>query len=80
MKKEHCKIHANRAIGLLAISLISLSSCSKDSTEPTVDNLPNITGYPIVGTNQTTFYSNTGVISTPGINDAFLWPGCNIPR
>ena len=79
MKKEHCKIQANRAIVLLTIILISLSSCSKDSTEPTFDNLPNITGYPIVGTNQTTFNSNAGVISTPGINDAFYGQDATYP-
>ncbi len=42
--------------------------------EPEENNgttLPNITGYPIVGTNQTDNYDNSSVISAPGVSDAF---------
>ncbi|NOQ26703.1 MAG: DUF1566 domain-containing protein [Bacteroidales bacterium] len=37
----------------------------------TEDNLPDISAYPIVSTNQTAFYSNTEEISIPSIGDSF---------
>jgi len=43
------------------------------------DNLPGITGYPIVGTNQTTFYNNQNEISEPGPNQAFFGQNANYP-
>jgi len=63
--------------GIVMLMLISLMGCSKDKTDSTTtdstttNNLPNITGYPIVGTNQTTFYNNTGEITAPAPEDPY---------
>jgi Protein of unknown function (DUF1566) len=53
-----------------------LVSCSKDDEEviaaPDPDiELPDITGYPIVGTNQTVFYNNQVEVSEPAVGGAF---------
>ena len=69
-------------IPLLLLTIISLffSSCSnEDGTESTdSDNvnfvevtLPNITGYPVVDTNQSKFFGNTSEISTPSVDEDF---------
>ena len=71
MTKEWFKVQKIIVLGLLAISFVGFSSCTKDSSEPAVDNLPDISGFPIVGTNHTKFYSNTSEISEPGPNDPF---------
>jgi hypothetical protein len=55
--------------GLILVN-ISFAGCSKDEAT-TVDNLPSITGYPIVGTNQTKYYDNSTEISTPTAGSAF---------
>ena len=78
MEKNLCNVQ-KIVIGLFAISLFGFSSCAKDLTEPTFDNLPNISGFPIVGTNQTTFYSNTGEISEPEPNDPFYGQDATYP-
>ena len=52
----------------LSLLLFTAVSCEKsDSTDSTNinDNLPAVTGYPIVGTQQTNSYNNTTVISLP---------------
>lgn len=56
--------------------------CSVDSSG--TDNLPAVTGYPIVGTNQTMYYDSSAEISAPAEGDAFYgqnaqYPG-NIPH
>jgi hypothetical protein len=71
MKKNLYNVQKILFLGLFAISIFGFSSCTKDSNEIAVDNLPDIKGFPVVGTNQTTFYSNTGEISEPGPNDPF---------
>jgi hypothetical protein len=71
------KVHI--AYGTLLLSLFVLSSsgltgCEEDSTtneNQTDDNLPDISDYPIVSTNQTAFYSNTEEISVPSFGDSF---------
>ncbi|MBI9053159.1 MAG: DUF1566 domain-containing protein [Bacteroidales bacterium] len=48
--------------------------CDKDSDsndDPTEDNLPDISGYPIVSTNQTSFYDDASIISEPNSGDAY---------
>jgi hypothetical protein len=79
MKRKSLITQKNIVLGLFAVIFIGLISCKKDSTEPTVDNLPDISGYPIVGTNQTKFYSNTSEISEPGINDPFYGQDATYP-
>jgi hypothetical protein len=65
-----------RNTGALIISVIlfSVNACKKDDV--TADNTnktnpTNITGYPIVGTNQTKYYDNTTEISAPATGSAF---------
>lgn len=58
---------------LLSLSTI-LSACSKDNETITDDGnntLPDVSTYPIVSTNQTTFYNNSTSISTPAVIDVF---------
>lgn len=61
----------------LAFMLISTFACKNnnnddDDTINTVDNLPNIIGYPIVSTNQTTFYGDQAEISAPAMGDPYF--------
>lgn len=53
--------------------VLGFAACTKtDVTEEELtDNLPNITGYPIVETNQSTFFNNSSAISAPGVGDDF---------
>ncbi|MBC8486872.1 MAG: hypothetical protein H8D45_12645 [Bacteroidetes bacterium] len=71
-------ITANSILMLIAISMMGFTACEKDETtsEAADDNgvnviLPDITGYPIVGTNQTTFFNNSTEISALAVGDAF---------
>ncbi len=69
--KTNLKI-SSLIISLVLLSFVSLMGCNKDDdVSSTEDNLPDISGYPIVSTNQTIFYSNTSIISTPSVGDAF---------
>lgn len=58
---------------LLISSLIACgeSSIAVDVDDDTKDNSPDISGYPVVSTNQTDFYDNNNVISAPGATEAF---------
>lgn len=52
--------------------IVSGNTNTGDENVETDDgNLPDITGYPVVGTNQTTFYGNLTAISEPGETDDF---------
>ncbi len=51
-------------------------SCNESSTavepdETEVNNLPAITGYPLVSTNQSIFYNNNSEITSPAASEAF---------
>ena len=58
-------------IGALVFLNMNLVGCKKDSLDTIVDHLPNITGYPIVGTNQTMFYDNFAEIATAASGSSF---------
>lgn len=73
-------------MSLLTALLISFTGCENEPGNETdsVENLPNITDYPIVGTNQSTFFDNYTVISEPASGEDFYgqnaqYPG-NLPR
>lgn len=70
----------NFAFFLLPVMLLIFTACDKDE-EPTttdpVDELPDISGYPIAGTNQTTAYNNHNEITTPVITDDFYGQNAN---
>jgi len=62
---------------LLLVLVLSFSACNKTEenitpdTPTKEDNLPNVTGYPIVGTNQTKFFNNTTSITSPSAGQDF---------
>lgn len=64
---------------LLAILLISFSGCEYTLTEESneSDNLPDITGFPIVGTNQITSFDNSTSMLLPGKGDDFYGQNSN---
>ncbi len=57
---------------LTSICFIFLG-CSESTTQVANNggNLPNITGYPIVSTNQSLFYDTSNVISAPSLGNSF---------
>ncbi len=65
-------------IFLIALLLTSCVSCQKDenNTSP-IDNLPDISGYPIVSTNQSTFYDDFAEIAAPSPGNAFYGQDAN---
>ena len=54
----------------LALMLI-MAACSETTSSNSEDNLPDISGYPIVSTNQTSFYNNSIEISAPSSGEDF---------
>lgn len=65
------------ATGLLI--MLSTSGCEEEPVGTSTDNLPDITGYPIVGTNQNTFYGNTKEISAPSEGEEFFGQNASYP-
>lgn len=72
------KIMGSLTSVLILLVLFSCGGCDKNDNS-TDDNLPNISGYPIVGTNQTTYYNNSSVISAPAVGQAFYGQNANYP-
>jgi len=70
MKTFKSKFFGLGLIYLLSVIGLSFASCHKDD-DVTVENLPDISNYPIASTNQTIFYNNTTEISSPSSGDAF---------
>lgn len=70
-------------------AILLTTACEKDeitTTENTPsgitnpsDNLPDISGYPIAGTNQTTFFNNSTETSAQNEGDAFFGQNANYP-
>ncbi len=60
-------------LGMILLSLISLIGCNKDDDDinTTGGNLPDISGYPVVDTDQSSCYNTTTVMSTPSVGEAF---------
>ncbi len=67
---------------LLPVLLIGYTSCDKETdtiiVEP-IDDLPDITGYPLVGTNQATAYGNQNEIAIPSVGTDFFGQNANYP-
>lgn len=67
-------------IFFIMISMVFIS-CESDDSDITDDgkteNLPDISGFPIVGTNQSTAFDNSTKISTPGATDDFYGQNAN---
>lgn len=64
---------------VLASIILSCSSNSNNTID-VVDNLPNISGYPIVDTGTTEYYSNDAQISEPVIGASFYGQDSNYLR
>lgn len=64
---------------MLIIGISIISSCNKDDVSDIVDNLPNITDYPIAGTNQSVFYNNTTAISAPAAGQDYYGQNATYP-
>ncbi len=72
----------NTIVKIAAVLLLIFIGCMESATavdpqEETNNNLPDITGYPIVSTNQTKFYGNTNKISAPSSGSSFYGQDAN---
>jgi hypothetical protein len=66
-------------IGLVATILVSTTGCKTNAPKPVIDNLPDIKGYPIVGTNQTKFYNDSGEIAAPAQGKPYYGQNASYP-
>ena len=67
-------IKMSATLTLIIGLLIAFPGCKKDNViadNNPADNLPDISGYPIVSTNQTVFYNNSGEITAVVSGEAF---------
>ncbi len=81
MKQKKLKKMGTIFISIIALLLFGTSGCSEDTIldneeinsgeEQKNENLPDVSGYPIVGTNQTIFYGSSSQINEPSAGDAF---------
>jgi len=69
---------------MLLIVVIAFSACDSDNltdedtvTDVTEENLPDISGFPIVGTNQTKFFDNSTETTTQSVGDDFYGQNAN---
>ncbi len=84
MKRKTNLRQSTYIFSLLFAILITFFGCEDDligETDPAnpVDNLPNITGFPVVGTNQTTYFDNSTTISMPLAGEDFYGQNANYP-
>ena len=79
MKKNRTYVMKPGLFLLMAVGLsISFYACDKNDGEITPsENLPDISAYPIVETNQTTYYNNNGEIPKPSVGDDFYGQDAN---
>ncbi len=71
MKQLISKKTGLAVLSLLAITLACMAGCTEKTIETVLDNSSEVSGYPIVGTNQTTYYDNSTEISAPASGEAF---------
>lgn len=62
---------ANRVVVLAMCLMLGLNSCEEEPCLICLRYLSPVSGFPIVGTDQTSFYNNTGEIVAPGVTDPF---------
>lgn len=70
------------SISTIGILLVMLGGCKKDGNDSVNNenvNLPEISGYPVVGTDQSTFFSNTTTISKPSTGEDFYGQNASYP-
>jgi hypothetical protein len=63
----------------LFLLLLVFGGCSKKASTSVVDNLPDITGYPVVGTNQTISYDSNRMVAKPVSGQPFYGQNSNYP-
>jgi hypothetical protein len=61
-----------KGMGLIVFLSLGIACCKNSETEMIIDNLPDISGYPIVGTGQTKYYSDVSEISAPAPDQAYF--------
>ncbi len=73
-------------LNMILALMISFTACEKDETTTETEHgngtntiLPDISGYPIVGTNQTTSFDNSTTIAQPAAGDDFYGQNSNYP-
>jgi hypothetical protein len=64
--------------GLFFLTLV-FGGCSKKESTSSAGNLPNVTGYPIVGTNQTISYDSSRIVSKPFHGQPYYGQNSNYP-
>ncbi len=69
--KSYKRINSFLLVSLIFTLSALLFACEEDSVTEDNDNLPDITGYPVVSTNQTIFYGSSVEISEPSGDEAF---------
>lgn len=75
----------NLVLILFTLLMMSFTACEKDETTELTENddvnivLPDISGYPIVGTNQSIFYDNQNETSETIFGEAFYGQNANYP-
>lgn len=79
MKQEIIKNARIFTIGLFALTFVGFASYDKDLTGSKSEKVSSVSGFPIVGTNQTKFYDNRGEIEAPGKNDPFYGQDATYP-
>ncbi len=78
MKKNGEYLMKQGFIALIVGLSISSYACNINVGDTSPDeNLPDISGYPVVETNQTKFYNNNGEISKPSAGDDFYGQDAN---
>ena len=63
-----------------ALIITATSACNKDDDVIIDDgngSLPEISGYPIVGTSQTVYYNNTTTMTSPSVGESFYGQSAN---
>ncbi len=69
---------------ILVFLLVSVSACQNSSSlienSTSTDNLPNITGYPIVSTNQTKYFNDITEISQPAEGSEYYGQDANFSK
>jgi len=67
---------------LSMIILVAFSGCKKDDDviiNTGDENLPDISGFPVVGTNQSTWYNNQTTITAPSMGEDFYGQNADFP-
>ncbi len=67
-------------IMIISTLLIVVTSACKKDEDVTIEgdgNLPEISGYPIVGTNQSAYYNNSTTMSAPSVGESFYGQSAN---